>query len=130
MGELARLLFENVGAVIAIIVVLTLSIIAIFKVSVQFDLNEFLKARKKRHARKAQHYCAHMEFQDHKDGLMCISLFESPSGTNQWICKTCQLIINNFNQEEQKRNSEYWLKNPSQFKRNIRKYNYHAKRAI
>ena len=130
MADIAKILFENVGAAIAIIVVLALAIIAVFKVNIKFDLNDFLKARRAKHAKKAQHYCAHMEFQKRNDGAVCIGWFESPPGTHAWICRTCQLAVNHIDEEEQQKNSEYWLKNPKIYTRNRRRYNYHAKRSI
>lgn len=130
MSELAKVLLDNVGAVIAITVVVALSIIAIFKINIQFDLNDFLKTRKARHTKKAQHYCAHMEFQPHQDGMACISWFESPPGTSKWICKTCKSTINHLDQERQEKNCDYWLKNPKKYKRNVRRYNYHARKSI
>jgi hypothetical protein len=130
MAELAKVLLENVGAVIAIIVVLTLAIIAIFKVNLNLDLNDYAKNRKAKHLGRAQHYCAHMEFQIQENGAVYMSWFESPMGTPQWICKVCKVVVNNVDEDQLKREAEYWLKNPKKFKKNQSKYNYHAKRSM
>ena len=128
--EAINILFDNFNKVVSLIILLTLAIIAIFKINIKFDLNDYLKSRKSMHAKKAQHYCAHMEFQNRKDGAMCISWFESPSGTTAWICTKCQCVVSHIDEEEKQKNSEYWLKNPKTYKRNLRKYNYHAKKSI
>ena len=129
MTELASLLFDNFGKVIAIIILLTLAVIAIFKINIKLDMNEHLKDRKRRHARQAQHYCPHMEFKETGDGMGVVSWYESPSGTTSWICRVCQSRINHFDQEEQERAAEYWAKNTKRFKKNMKKFNYHSKRA-
>lgn len=130
MADLAKVLLENVGSVIAIIIVLTMAIIAIFKINVNVNLNDYVKTRKAKHLGHAQHYCAHMEFQSREGNPVYISWFESPPGTVQWICKTCKLVVNNVDEYQIKKDAEYWLRNPKKFKKNQKKYNYHAKRSI
>lgn len=130
MVDLANILFDNFGKVITLILIIALAIIAIFKVNLKLDLNNLLSASKIRHRKKAQHYCAHMEFRKIRDDMVQVSFFESPSGTNSWICNKCGLISQNFDQERQESNGTYWLEHPDAYRKNIKKYNYHAKKSL
>jgi hypothetical protein len=130
MTNAINVVFEHFGKFVALIIILSLALIGIFKVNIKFDLNAFLKGRKSRHAQHAQHYCPHMEFRLTDEGAMIVSWFESPSGTLSWICKNCKLVVNNVDQAQSEKDGEYWLKNAKAYKKNMKKYNRHAKKSL
>lgn len=130
MVDLANILFDNFGKVITLLLITALAIIAIFKVNLKLDLNNLLGASKIKNRKKAQHYCAHMEFRKIQNNMVQVSFFESPSGTNTWLCNKCGLTIQHFDQERQESDGTYWLEHPDVYRKNIKKYNYHAKKSL
>lgn len=121
--------FDNFGKTIALIIIVALAVIALFKINITFDLNDYLKSKKSKHLNAARHYCPHMEFQNRGDGPMQISWFESPSGTLAWICKNCGLEVNNIDEETHKKHGEYYLNNQKIYQKKLKKYNRHARKA-
>lgn len=123
------LVFANFSKTIALIILLALAVIAIFKVSIRFDLNAFLATRKAKHSLAAQHYCPHMEFQVDGDDIIQFSWFESPIGTSSWVCANCRLVKNNINEQRIRHDGEYYLNNPKAYITTRKKYNRHARKS-
>lgn len=128
---LLQTMVGDLGPVITIIVVVTVSLIAVLRFGVRFDLNEYLKSRKKRQAALAQLDCPHMRFSTVGDELACESLFYSPRGTLDWVCSQCGIVVPNPPSEEERREiAEYYVQNPKEYKRIVRKFEKHAKRSL
>lgn len=122
------LVFANFSKTIALIALLVLAIIAIFKVNIRFDLNAFLATRKAKHALAAQHYCPHMEFQVDGNIVNQISWLE-PIGKSSAVCGNCRLVKSNIDEQKVRRDGEYYLNNPKAYIVTRKKYNRHARKS-
>jgi len=80
--------------ILLFILVLLFGIIAI-KITFKFDINDFLKERKKAQFRQLQNLCPHATggITENRE-IYVQSLFNSPPMTHQWQCLQCGLIIN------------------------------------
>ena len=86
-------LLEKVGLTfshfVILLVVATLGAIAI-RISIKFDINEWLKDRKKANLIRMRNACPHVSVTNTEDGNSAWqSLFISPPGTMQWQCQQC-----------------------------------------
>ena len=73
------------------IITIAVSVIA-FKIVVSFDINKWQENRVKNIERKLQLNCTHSLLNVREDGLIeAQSLFDSPSGTQKWICSKCHV---------------------------------------
>src|SRR5690606_23572374 len=96
--------------IIWLIIAVSVAIIAI-KITISFDVNEFLKSRNEKFLLKAKNHCPHARFMKTPDGKFGIqSNFVSPSGTTNYICTTCQLVVYDINDENTR--IQYFLENP------------------
>lgn len=66
------------GETITLIVVIAIALIGVLRFGFKLDLNEFLKSRKLRHRRLAQHSCSHMDLEQQGDDIAVQSWFVSP----------------------------------------------------
>ncbi len=99
----------NYSDIILTIIALLMGIIA-FRVNIAFDVNDWLKERKKMKLSKLQNICPHASIFK-KDEKIQIQLdFESPPGTLQWQCSTCGVIVNQVNESDM----QFWSKNPKE----------------
>lgn len=128
----SKLLIEKCGVAFFLVVILVLAIIAILHFGVKFDINEYIKSRKKRHQKLAQSYCPHMDFIPRSDNSFQVkSLFYTPFGTPNWFCSRCGAVLPyEPDQEELKAKATYYLNHPKAYKKAIRKYDKHAKKSL
>lgn len=88
------------------------------KVSLNFDINEYLKERQKRYRTKIQNACLHFEFFKDQDGSVNgKSFFISPSGTLNYICQRCGTVRMHLDQDEIRRIGDYYAKNLNEYKK-------------
>lgn len=97
----------NYSDIILTIIAVLMGVIA-FRVNIAFDVNDWLKERKKMKLTKLQNICPHASIFKKDEGVQIQSDFESPFGTLQWQCSTCGTIANNVDESY----IQYWLKNP------------------
>ena len=56
-------------------------------------------------------------------------LFESPSGTLQWQCSRCKLIVNNIDKDYYQKMAQYYIKKPKEYKKHNQKFEKLLKKA-
>lgn len=129
--ELYDSMIGNFGPLITLIVVITISVIAILKLGIKFDLNKFLDSRKSRHLSLARLNCPHIRLAPEKDGVSYQSLFVSPSGTLDWVCTQCGTVTHMpLSEEEIEEQVKYYLNNPKKYKEKMHKFEKHAKKSF
>jgi len=111
----------NLTNILLIIVTIAISIIAI-KITFTFNINEYLKSRKKDLDNKIKNYCPHGYISVLDDGIKFQSTFVSPSGTTNYICQRCQLIVRHIDEDNEKQRVEEFIKNPDQYKKQENKF--------
>ncbi len=117
----------NFTELLWLIIAVSIAVIAI-KITISFDINEFLKSKSQRLLMKAKNVCPHARFMKSHDGKHGIqSNFVSPSGTTNYICTTCQLIVYKINDEDLR--IRYFLENPNELNRKIKKFEKLIKKA-
>lgn len=128
----SKLLIEKCGVAFFLVVILALAIIAILHFGVIFDINEYIKSRKKRHQKLAQSYCPHMDFIPRSDNSFQVnSLFYTPFVTPNWFCSRCGAVLPyEPDQEELKAKATYYLNHPKAYKKAMRKFDKHAKKSL
>lgn len=85
------------------------------KVTVQFDLNVYLKDRSQRRIARLQNACTHLVIEPAGEGQMHVtSCFQSPPGTVQYFCSRCQVMSYNPEREFSKR-TEYYIQHLSEY---------------
>lgn len=119
------------GPIITLIVVIALALIAVLRLGVKFDINEYQKSRKKRHLSLARLYCPHIRLEKHKQGVSCQSLFVSPSGTMDWVCTQCGVVTHVApSDEEIEKLAEYYFSNYEEYTKKMKKFEKHAKKSL
>lgn len=85
---------------------------AIFAVRgvVRFDVNEWLRDRRKLKAATAMNLCPHVRTVKVDDGIELHSTFISPPGTVAWQCQRCKTITHDEGWIDA--NTKYWLEHP------------------
>lgn len=102
-------MFENINYIDIILTIIALLIgVVALRVNIAFDVNDWLKERKKIKLTKLQNICPHVSIFKKDENLQIQSDFESPPGTLKWQCSTCGMIANNVDESH----IQYWLKNP------------------
>jgi len=110
-----------------LIIAASIAIVAV-KVTISFDINEFLKSRNEKFLIKAKNYCPHARFIETPNGEFGIqSNFESPAGTVNYVCTNCQLVV--FNVDDENMRIQYFLKNPEELKKQTNKFERLIKKA-
>lgn len=87
--------------------------------SIRFDINEWLKDRRRRQEEQLENLCPHISVFK-KDGKFVIrSTYISPPGTEAWQCQMCGHVTYDGHAIEQ--GQRYWAENPDELmKRNKR----------
>ena len=85
------------------------------RVSLKFDLNQFLKERRKIKITRLQNICPHCKIEFNKDNkqIKCTPYFYSPEGTLDQVCSRCKCIVP-F-EENVKRICENYAKDPKRW---------------
>lgn len=129
--ELYDALIGDFGPIITLIIVITISLIAILKLGIKFDLNKYADSRKKKHRSLAQLYCPHIRLASEKEGISYQSLFVSPSGTLDWICTQCGTVTHvPYSEKETQELAEYYLENPKKYEKKMKRFEHHAKKSF
>lgn len=110
------------------IIAIALSVIAV-KVTLSFDINEYLKSRDEKLKGKIRSYCPHVAIKEIDDKIGIQSTFISPSGTLNWICQRCGLQIFHLDQGDESRRLKYFLENPKKLTKQDREFQKLAKKA-
>lgn len=130
-GSLYSVLIGDFGPIITLIIVVAFSITAILRFGVQFDLNKYLESRKKKHEALAQVECPHLRFESTDEGVVAESLFYTPFGTTNWICRQCGIVIPISPDEANlKKTAEYYLQHQNEYNQKIKRFERHAKKAM
>lgn len=130
-GELYDAMVGDFGPTITLIVVITISIIAILKLGIKFDLNKYFDSRKSRHRSLARLNCPHIRITPEQDGISYQSLFVSPPGTLDWVCTQCGTVTHtSFSDGEVEEMAKYYLENPKKYNKKMRKFEKHAKKSF
>ena len=129
--ELYDALIGDFGPIITLIIVITITLIAILKLGIKFDLNKYADSRKKKHRSLAQLYCPHIRLASEKEGISYQSLFVSPSGTLDWICTQCGTVTHvPYSEKKTQELAEYYLENSKKYKKRMKKFEHHAKKSF
>ena len=124
--ELYDALIGDFGPIITLIIVITISLIAILKLGIKFA-----DSRKKKHRSLAQLYCPHIRLASEKEGISYQSLFVSPSGTLDWICTQCGTVTHvPYSEKKTQELAEYYLENSKKYKKRMKKFEHHAKKSF
>jgi len=127
-GNIFQIISDNFGIIVAIIALIICSILA-FKFAITFDVNKFLESRKKRHLGMARNLCLHMEPFVDDDTAGFKPFLISPAGTPNYYCQRCGAQFMYVDEEDLERQVEYYLKNPKAYKKRLKQYNKHMKKA-
>ena len=132
MDGFINALVGDFGPTITLIVVIAIAVIGILRLGVKFDLNQFLTARKKRHLALARHYCPHIHLAPKGDNNVQIqSLFYTPYGTLDWICSQCGLVVHMApSDEEIQESARYFLENPEEYTKRVKRFQKHMRKAL
>ncbi len=105
---------------ILLIITIVASIVVI-RVTISFDINDYLKTKKASYISKLQNACPHVELKPNKQGKEARLLFISPPGTVQWQCQKCGAIryLNNNEGEEMQK---YYLDNVDEYNRKMKRF--------
>lgn len=129
--SLIRTLISNYGLVIALAVLFAIILIRALAIDIKFDLNQFISERKKHHLVLAQSYCPHIRIEVKDTGIEYQTLFYSPLGTPYWICQQCNVQVPIAPDENETRDAAvYFVNNPKRYKRQMRLYQKHMRKAI
>ena len=93
---------------------------------VRFDVNEWLRDRRKQKEESLRALCPHVKpiYVDDKPAMR--STFVSPSGTLGWQCQTCGTFTHDEASIDE--NTEYWLSNPRELTKRLKKRSRLAKK--
>lgn len=104
-GQSVDMLWEWTGWVVA-------AIAATFAIrgSIRFDVNEWLKDRRKRQEEQLENLCPHIAVFKEDGKLAIRSTYISPPGTVAWQCQMCGHVTHDGHAIEQ--GQRYWAENP------------------
>lgn len=93
----------------------------------KFDLNKHFENRRKIKLDQLKNICPHckIEFAD-KNQIKVTSYFSSPSGTLNWICSRCNLVVDSEDRVSQI--SEYHAKHPDIFLKKEKRFQKKVKK--
>lgn len=130
-NELINTFVRNYGPIITLIVVVTVSLISILRLGIKFDINQFLSMRKRHHLALARNCCPHMRFTVTENDIKIQSLFYSPSGTLNWVCRQCGATVAIApDNEEMQEMATYFINNPKEYRKRMSRYQRHMKKAL
>lgn len=96
------------------------------RATVHFDVNEWLKDRRKHREENLRRLCPHVRttLEDGKPAVQ--STYISPPGTRAWQCQQCGHVTHDEEAIEQC--SQYWANNPNELIENSKKMKKLAKK--
>ena len=77
----------------------------------KFDLNEFLKERRKQQKERLRMLCPHVRMTVHDGQPAVRSTYISPSGTTAWQCQLCRHTTHD--QSEIEESAKIWANDPA-----------------
>jgi hypothetical protein len=114
-------LLEIFGLIGAIVI----GIIAV-RISLTFDINQFLENRRQIKLNQLKNACPHLKIDVDGENIRVESFFSSPPGTITWGCSQCGLIVNS--KQDIKRLQKPFLQNPNLYIEQMEKFNKLAKK--
>ena len=100
-------------------IVVILAAIVVVRGTVRFDVNEWLRDRRKQKEENLKALCPHVR-PDHVDGELGLrSTFLSPAGTLIWQCQQCG--VTTHDQGWIDHNTRYWINHPDELTKRFRK---------
>ncbi len=127
-GNIFQIISDNFGIIVAIIALIICSILA-FKFAITFDVNKFLESRKKRHLAIARNLCPHMKPKITKKEAGFELLLFKPFGTFNSHCTRCGAVFEYIDMDDFKKQVDYYISNPKAYRKRIKQYNKHMKKA-
>ena len=110
-----------------VIVVVILGVVGILSFRVRFDVNEWFRDRYERRRDQVKVLCPHAEPVLDEDGDRRIrSFFVSPSGTLNFQCGRCGLVVND--EDIIYRLMAYWEQHPKDLSAREKKFQSHLKK--
>lgn len=91
------------------VIALVASTVAI-RGSIRFDINDWLRERRKQQEENLRALCPHVHGTEEKGRLALVSAYVSPSGTRAWQCQICG--HETYDERVIEREAEYWARNP------------------
>lgn len=135
MNGVLKTIFANFWAVLGFLTFAVASIVVI-RISINFNLNEFLRDRRQNYMRKARNACPHMELsvldnssKDKEFNIKIRSWFVSPAGSFQYQCQRCGLIVSDVDQNDLQKRGQYFINNPDEYTKTIDRYKKYLKKA-
>ncbi len=107
-GKVVDMLWDWKGWVVTAIAAIA-AMIAI-RGSIRFDINEWLKDRRKRQEETLRSLCPHISVEEQDGDLLIRSAQISPSGTTVWQCQSCGDLTHDKHAIDQ--GTRYWAENP------------------
>ncbi|MCR5393357.1 MAG: hypothetical protein K6E65_08675 [Olsenella sp.] len=131
-ADLYSAVFGDFGPLVTLIIAIAVSILAILKFGVNFNLNDFLSSRKERHLLLARMYCPHMRFTAYCDEkIEAQSLLYSPSGTPNWVCRQCGTVMPTPPGDDEWENAvRYYIAHPEVYKKRMKMFAKHARKSF
>ena len=101
---------------------LTIGTVVAFRVNVSFDVNDWLKDRRKQKTLRIQNVCPHVKFVEKADGEPAVqSLLVSPAMSPSWVCSQCG-AVDNPGVWDPKAIAEHWYYNPKEYTRRMKEF--------
>ena len=92
------------------------------RISINFNVNDYLKDRRKIAIQKLQRECPHMIILFREDKpVYCRGLFISPFGTLRQYCQFCGFATDYIDEYERKMLLGYYLNNPKKYDNRVDK---------
>ncbi len=107
---------------------MALAAIAVFTVAIKFDLNAYLKERKRLQYVRLQTMCPHAVLERDEDGTMIVrSLVQSPPLTFEAKCNRCHRVFRGGLAETVDQH-QYWAANPQAWVKAEKQFRRYGKR--
>ena len=101
---------------------LGVSAVFAFRVNVSFDVNDWVKDRRKQKRVKIRDICPHTTIVDAEDGEVIVrSLLVSPLMSPSWVCSRCGMV-DQPGAADPKAIAQYWLANPREYAKHMKEY--------
>lgn len=113
-----KVIFES-WCTIAALIIIMFSVVAI-KASIKFDLNKYLKERRRIKIEKQKNLCPHADWYVNENGENLIrSLYGYHIINRYWICSRCERV--EYDKLSIDSELKYWGKNPKELNKRIKK---------